>query len=168
MQQPPVTLRPARADDAPSMSRMSRDFIESGLDWRYTPQRIAALIADPQTCALTACCHDHDGDGAANGLCGYAMMQFGDEQAHLVLMCVAPAWRRQGIGRRLLEWLVASARVAGIASIDLELRLDNRAAGAFYETLGFAETAVVPGYYQGRIAARRMRRRLRAPDPPPG
>ena len=160
MDQPPVTLRLARPGDAPSMSRMSRDFIESGLDWRYTPRRIAALIADPQTAVLAAC-DSHD--GAALGLCGYAVMQFGDEQAHLALMCVAPARRRQGIGRRLLEWLVASARVAGIASIELELRVDNRRAEAFYETLGFVRTVLVPGYYEGRIAARRMRRRLREP-----
>ena len=93
-------------------------------------------------------------------------MQFGDERAHLVLMCVRPARRRQGVARRLLDWLEGSARVAGIVSIDLELRADNDGAHAFYRALGFGESAVVPGYYEGRVAARRMSLRLRPPAGP--
>ena len=159
----PLELRPARAGDAPAMARLSRDHIEAGLSWRYSPGRIAALIADAETAAVAACdavapLHD----GAAPGpLRAFAIMQFGDERAHLVLMCVAPEHRRRGVGRRLLGWLVASARVAGIAAIDLELRADNAAAHAFYRTLGFADTAVVPGYYEGRLPALRMRCQLR-------
>ena len=93
-------------------------------------------------------------------------MQFADEHAHLVLLCVRPAQQRRGIGRRLHEWLVASARVAGIASIRLELRADNAAALAFYQGLGFAETQWVPDYYDGRVAARRMSLPLRGGHEP--
>ena len=73
--------------------------------------------------------------------------------------------RHLGIGRRLIDWLVESARVAGIASIHLELRADNVSAQAFYRALGFSETLVVPGYYDGRVSARRMLRMLRSPRP---
>jgi ribosomal-protein-alanine N-acetyltransferase len=79
------------------------------------------------------------------------------------LLCVQPAQRRRGIARALYGWLVDSARVAGMASIQLELRADNTAALAFYQHLGFVETQTVPDYYVGRLAARRMRQRLR-PD----
>ena len=152
-----ITLRPARVDDALAMAAMSRDFIEAGLDWRYSPQRIARIIGDRETIALVAC--------DAAGVRGFAIMQFGDERAHLVLMCVQPAHRRLGIGRRLIEWLVESARVAGTVSIHLELRADNEGAQAFYRTLGFSETIVVAGYYEGRVSARRMLRLLRPPRP---
>ena len=159
MDEVPLRLRLARPHDAPAMSRMSRDFIEQGLDWCYSAPRVAALIADRETSAVAACA----GDGT---LRGFAIMQFGDERAHLVLMCVAPCGRRQGIGRALLGWLTETARVAGMGSIRLELRVDNAEAAAFYSSLGFCETAVVPGYYQGRVAARRMRLGLRAGDAP--
>lgn len=132
---------------------MSRELIEAGLDWRYTPRRVAALIGDPETVALVAC--------DASGIQGFAIMQFGDEQAHLILLCVRPAQQKRGIGRRLHEWLVGSARVAGIASIQLELRADNAVALAFYRRLGFTETQLVPGYYGSRFAARRMVLQLR-------
>lgn len=146
-------LRPARPADAPRMAAMSRDLIETGLGWRYSAARIARLIADPETVALVAC------DTA--GVQGFAIMQFGDETAHLVLLCVRPAWRRRGIGRRLVDWLLASARVAGLAAVALELRADNELARRFYAAQGFAETGLRDGYYEGRVAARQMRLRLR-------
>jgi ribosomal-protein-alanine N-acetyltransferase len=150
-----VTLRLARAADAPAMATMSRDLIETGLGWRYSPRRIAALIADPETVALVA----DDGHDVQ----GFAVMRFGgdDERAHLLLLCVRPAQRRGGVGRGLVEWLLASARVAGIASVHLELRIDNHGALDFYRTLGFGETLVVPAYYGGRVGAQRMMLPLR-------
>ena len=148
-----VTLRLAGAQDAPVMALMSRDLIEAGLAWRYSPRRVAALIAEDETAALVAC------DGTE--VLGFAVMQFGDERAHLSLLCVQPAHQGRGIARRLLEWLFESSRVAGIASIHLELRADNEAGRLFYRALGFNETNLVPGYYEGRFAARRMLRTLR-------
>ncbi len=147
-------LRPAWAHEARALAEMSRALIEAGLAWRYTPRRMAALISDSETVALVA--HDD------SRIQGFAVMQFGDEQAHLVLLCVQPAQRRCGIGRRLSQWLLESARVAGIDSIGLELRADNETALAFYRGLGFTETQMVPGYYDGQAAARRMTLRLRA------
>lgn len=143
------------------MAEMSRELVETGLGWRYTPPRISSLIGHPETVALVAC------DGAR--VLGFAVMQFGDLDAHLVLLCVRAAQQRRGIGRQLHEWLAASARVAGLASIQLELRADNDAALSFYRRLGFIETQWLPAYYDGLIAARRMRLplRLSAGSPPP-
>jgi ribosomal-protein-alanine N-acetyltransferase len=145
-------LRPARLSDAPAMAAMSRDLIEAGLPWRYTPPRMAALMRDRDNVALLAC------EGAQRH--GLAVMHFGDEHAHLMLLCVQPAQRHRGIGRGLLLWLVESARVAGVTTIDLELRADNASARAFYQRLGFVETLWLPGYYGSQVAARRMMLRL--------
>lgn len=150
----PMMLRPALGSEAEAMAEMSRRLIEAGLGWRYTPQRVAALIRHPETVALVA----HD----AVGLQGFAVMQFADTQAHLVLLCVQPALRQRGVGRSLMNWLLHSARVAGIESIALELRADNTAALAFYRRLGFTETLLVPAYYDGRVPAQRMTLTLRA------
>ena len=99
--------------------------------------------------------------GAAKPL-GFAIMRFGDERAHLILLAVEAPHQRRGVGRRLIEWLLESARVAGMSSIHVELRASNAAAYAFYRTLGFVETIRVPGYYQGRETALRMLRMLRS------
>jgi ribosomal protein S18 acetylase RimI-like enzyme len=154
-----LVFRPARLQDAPAMAEMSRDLVEAGLPWRYTSVRMRALIRDTDTMALLACDAQH--------MRGLAVMQFLDEHAHLSLLCVQQAQQRQGLGRRLMDWLEASARVAGIASIVLELRADNLAALSFYERIGFVQTKLVPDYYEGRLAARCMRRQLRAGAPEP-
>lgn len=153
-----ITLRLARKVDAAAIAAMSRVYIEAGLEWRYSADRVAHLIQDRDTASLVA----FDAQGRVHG---FAIMHFGDVRAHLVLLCVRPTYRRRGIGRRLIEWLLTSARVAGIESLHLELRVDNDDARAFYGKLGFIDAAVMPGYYDARVPAQRMVLMLRTPQP---
>lgn len=163
-----ITIRLAEPKDAQAIAVMSRDFIEAGLGWKYDAARVLRAIRDPETLAVVACEGAKSGRGA---IAGFAILEMGDERAHLVLLAVRPAHRRQGIGERLLEWLLESARTAGMASIHLELRSGNDAARRFYRAMGFYETVLVPGYYRGgegrKEGALRMLRVLRAPGPPP-
>ena len=148
-----IDLGFASARDARYLAVLARDLIEAGLGWGYRPNRIAALIRDPETVALVA--------RERSRPVGFAIMRFGDERAHLVLLAVQPAHQRRGIGRRLIEWQLESALVAGLTSVHVELRASNAAAYAFYRSAGFAETFRVPGYYGGRETALRMIRLLR-------
>jgi ribosomal protein S18 acetylase RimI-like enzyme len=52
-------------------------------------------------------------------------------------MGVLPSYRGQGLGRRLLEAAVAKSWAAGLERIELEVRVDNHAAIALYERIGF-------------------------------
>jgi len=148
-----LTLRLAAPADAAPIAMMSRELIETGLPWSWTPERVARNLAQHETLVLTA----RDG----KRLAGFAIMQFGEERAHLSLLAVRPDYQRQGVGRRMLEWLTESALTAGIASIHLELRETNRAARHFYLRQGYAETARIPGYYRGAETALRMLRDIR-------
>jgi [ribosomal protein S18]-alanine N-acetyltransferase len=164
-----ITIRPAEPRDAQAISAMSRDFIESGLGWKYDAARVLRAMRDRETLAAVAC---EGAKGATRGaVAGFAIMEFGDERAHLVLLAVRPSHRRLGIGQRLLDWLLESARVAGMASIHLELRAGNDAARRFYRAMGFYETVLVPGYYRSgegrKEGALRMLRVLRTPGPLP-
>jgi len=150
-----ITLQLAGRADAQTIATMSRDLVESGLGWEYRAERIRAMIADRDMVTLVA----RDGDR----LMGFASMSFGDEHAHLVLMAVRPAGQRRGIARRMTDWLLETAATAGVASIHLELRAQNKDAYAFYRALGFTETLRLPGYYRGLETAVRMIRVLRAP-----
>ena len=148
-----LTLKLAAPADAATIAAMSRELIEAGLPWTWTPERVARNLAQPDTLVLTA------RDGVP--LVGFAIMQFGDERAHLSLLAVRPDCQRQGVGRRMLEWLTASALTAGIASIHLELREANQGARRFYLQQGYAETVRIPGYYRGVETAVRMLREIR-------
>ena len=150
-----ITLQLASRGDAPAIAALSRDLVECGLGWEYRPERIRELIAARETVTIVA----RDGDRVM----GFAIMSFGEEYAHLVLMAVRPAGQRRGIARRMTQWLIETARTAGIASIHLELRAQNKDGFAFYRALGFSETLRLPGYYRGRETAIRMIRVLRPP-----
>ncbi len=146
-----LSLRLAQPAEAAAIAYLSRDLIEYGLGWRWTPARVAASIRAPDANVLVACIHDH--------IAGFAIMRYG-EDAHLDLLAVAPPYRRLGIGRQLLEWLEKCAVVAGIFSVTLEVRAGNEGAQLFYKRLGYRPLAHVPGYYQGIEAALRMGRDL--------
>ncbi len=170
-----ITIRLAEPRDAQSIATMSRDFIESGLGWKYDAARVLRAIRDRETLAVVAC-EGGRNPGAASAAprgaaAGFAIMEFGDERAHLVLLAVRPSHRRLGIGQRLLDWMLESARVAGMASIHLELRAGNDAARRFYRAMGFFETVLVPGYYRSgegrKEGALRMLRVMRTPGPVP-
>ena len=169
-----ITIRLAEARDAQAVAMMSRDFIEAGLGWKYDAARVMRAIRDRDTLVVVAC-EGGKGVGPASlsrgAITGFAIMEFGDERAHLVLLAVRPSHRRLGIGQRLLDWLLESARCAGMASIHLELRANNDAARRFYRAMGFYETVLVPGYYRSgegrKEGALRMLRVLRAPGPVP-
>lgn len=142
----------ARASDAREIAEMSRDFIEHGLSWSWTPARVLHFISGPESSVIVARRKDR--------IAAFAIMHFGDETAHLNLLAVAIAYRRQGLGRQLIDWLSATAIEAGVFRINLELRTQNSAACSFYERLGFERKGVIQGYYQGREAALRMSKRL--------
>ena len=146
------SLRLARLKDAPIIANLSRDLIEHGLRWRWTTARVQESIQAPDVNVLVACVEEN--------IAGFAIMRYGDDVAHLDLLAVAPAYRRAGIGRRLLEWLEECAMVAGIFKVGLELRAGNKDAQMFYERMGYYTLGQVPGYYQGVEAAIRMGRDL--------
>jgi ribosomal-protein-alanine N-acetyltransferase len=147
-----LSLRLARPADATTIANLSRDLIEYGLRWRWTPMRVAASIHDPDVNVLVARIRGH--------IAGFAIMRYGDEDAHLDLLAVAPPYRRLGVGRQLLEWLEKCAVVAGIFSVALEVRALNDGAQLFYKRMGYRTLVQLPGYYQGIEAAIRMGRDL--------
>ena len=147
-----ATLCLARSEDAEEIAGMSRDAIEEGLTWSWTPTRVRRSILSRESSVVVARREER--------VAAFAIMYFGDDVAHLNLLAVAAPHRRQGIGRRLIQWLSESAVEAGVFRIDLELRETNAGAREFYQNLGFQTRDIVQGYYQGREPALRMTRRL--------
>jgi ribosomal-protein-alanine N-acetyltransferase len=150
MTRPEIAL--ARRSDVVEIALMSRDLIEKGLRWSWTPSRVAASVRSSNTIVVVA--------RAVDRIAGFGIMRYGDEEAHLDLLGVGHDYRREGLGRRLVEWLEKPALLAGISAVFLEVRGSNRGAQAFYERLGYRKLAHIAHYYQGREAAMRMGREL--------
>lgn len=138
--------------DARRVAAMSRDFIEVGLGWRWTADRILHCLNDKATNVVVAEQYDK--------LAGFAIMEYGDDKAHLLLLAVLEQARRQRIGSTLVSWLESTALTAGIANIFLEARTRNEAARAFYRALGYREIKLIRGFYRGREDGVRMAKDL--------
>lgn len=149
-----LSLGPARIGDAPAIANMSRALIEPGLPWSWTPKRVAAHMRQRENLVITA------QDGGA--LVGFVMAQFYTETVHVTLLGVAGTHQRRGLGRRLITWVEESATIAGLFTINLEVRASNHSARKFYAALRYTESGATPGYYSGIEDAVRFSRDLRA------
>lgn len=83
------------------------------------------------------------------------------DEAHLIDLLVAPAARRHGFGRALLETLLAHARARDLRVVLLEVRRDNQAAQRLYARLGFEEVGERKAYYSDGEDALLLRLTLR-------
>lgn len=145
-------LRPARPAEAVEIAVMSRDLVESGLGWTWTPDRVREQIRCRDSCVLVA--------PGARRLRGFGVMYFATAEAHLLLLAVRPEDRGRGLGRSLLHWLELSAQACGIGTVYLEVRADNIGAQRFYHRLGYRILGRLRGYYEGRVSALCMGRDL--------
>ena len=94
-----------------------------------------------------------------NRLASYLVARIGDrivayggmwlmvDEAHITTFAVHPAWRRQGIGERLLVAFLDLAADRHAREATLEVRLSNLAARRLYEKYGFRPVGLRPRYY---------------------
>lgn len=105
--------------------------------WRAA-QFADSLVAGHQLLGLQAA------DGT---LLGFAVWSQVLDDAELLDIGVAPACRRQGLGQRLLDAVMAAARAQGAQRLLLEVRAGNLAAQALYQRAGFQLSGRRKGYY---------------------
>ena len=96
---------------------------------------------------------------AEEELVGYAGLCDYPDEAFVQTMAVAPAAQGRGVGRLLLEELLAEADRRRQRVVSLEVRADNEAAQRLYARHGFTRTGVRRGYYPGGVDALVLTRR---------
>lgn len=84
---------------------------------------------------------------ADNVICGYGIVSMALDEAHLLNLCIARDYRRQGLAQLLLEHLVREVRVHSMDRLFLEVRPSNKAALRLYRQQGFRVIGRRPGYY---------------------
>ena len=107
---------------------------------------------------------------SGDGLMGYGVLSVGADEAHLLNLCVDPAWQGHGLGRRLLKRMVDLARWHMADRVFLEVRPSNPNAIALYASEGFLRIGQRPRYYpakDGREDAIVMALELLAPGAAP-
>ncbi len=147
-----LELKLATQQDSVTISRMSAALIEQGLPQTWSARRVRHHIRRKDSVVLIA--------RDAEQVMGFAVMEFGEHSAHLDLLAVSTLARRQGLARRMVEWLHDTAITAGIFSIHLELRVSNGVALKFYTAMGYRQTDFKSRYYWATEGAICMKRYL--------
>jgi len=111
----------------------------------WSKQNMRSELLSPHTVYLVAF-----DDGAPEVTSGYAglLAPRGGGQADIQTIAVADDARRRGLGRELMNALIAAASERGATEVFLEVRADNPGAQELYRSLGFEQIAVRPRYYQ--------------------
>ncbi len=78
---------------------------------------------------------------------GYGVMSVAAGEAQILNICIDPEMQGQGLGRRLLQHLIAEAGRRSADTLFLEVRESNRVAAALYGSMGFNELGRRRDYY---------------------
>ena len=109
----------------------------------WTAPALAALLDSPGVFALGA--HEDE-----TGQARVIVLRAVADEAEVLTLAVAPAFRRRGLGADLLEAGLVLAGLQGAESAFLEVAQDNHAALALYNKAGF-DTVGRRGAYYARV-----------------
>jgi ribosomal-protein-alanine N-acetyltransferase len=87
-----------------------------------------------------------DGEDRVLGYGGLAVAP--PDEGWIQNIAVARSAQRHGLGRDLMDALLARAKAAGVAAVLLEVAVDNVPAQRLYASYGFDGVGVRKGYYQ--------------------
>lgn len=153
-----VTLVPLTAEHA----RDAADVHAATFARPWTDGEIADLLSRPNVFGYAA----RPAQGGV-ALTGFVLVRLAADEAEILTIAVRPDWQGYGVGRRLMDQVLAHAHRERLASLFLEVDEANAAALALYRKLGFAAVGERPGYYRDRQGERRraivMRRDLASP-----
>jgi ribosomal-protein-alanine N-acetyltransferase len=107
----------------------------------WSRSMFAGELAKPSSICLAAV------DSEQDELVGYLIISRYVDAWHVMNIAVAPAYRRKGIARALMERLFEVTERDARRGYTLEVRVSNDAAISLYEALGFRARGIRRGYY---------------------
>ncbi len=145
-----ISLVPVSTLDLPVLATLHGACFDEG--WGLG--LLGSILADPNAFGLLA---RHRSWPA-----GFLLCRVVHDEGEVLSLGVAPAFRRRGLARRLLDEARQRTAAAGARFLCLEVAEDNRAARALYRATGFAEVERRPEYYRrpGGVAVAALTLRL--------
>lgn len=144
-----LLIRDFHPKDLPHVTTLISDIF----DRNYNPNFYLSLYEGWRSGFLVA----EDEKGVIGVL---ASMISGAKEARILLMAVRPELRGRGIGTGMLREFISRCFVAGMKTVCLEVRINNKRAIQFYNNQGFDIITMLPNYYEDGGAGYLMRRAL--------
>jgi ribosomal-protein-alanine N-acetyltransferase len=110
----------------------------------WDEEAMAQFLSSPEALCLIGSVADSSGGIMA----GLLIARTAADEAEILTFGVAPACRRAGLGRALLQEAIALLRDAGLKRLYLEVAEENAAARRLYHAFGAVPVGKRPGYYE--------------------
>jgi ribosomal-protein-alanine N-acetyltransferase len=117
-------------------------------DEAWSPFTVRQVLAMPGAFGLLAVPPASSAAAVEPNPFGFALARRAADECELLSLAVLPARRGTGIGRLLLDAVIARAQTGGAGSVFLEVAEDNAIAQALYRHAGFRPVGRRPGYYR--------------------
>ena len=85
-----------------------------------------------------------------------------EKKAKILMLAILESYRRKAIGTQLLQKFLTYCSTNKIRIVELEVRITNSSALAFYQKNSFIIIEKIKGFYQNKEDAYCMQRKLRA------
>jgi len=137
----------ATPEDIPSLTGLLDELF--GMEVEFTPDHEAQrrglmmILGDPHIGHIFVARHDGVIIGMANLLYSVSTA-LGERVGILEDVILLPAYRSQGVGRKLLEYLIQTAHQNGCRRITLLTDKENLGGQKFYTGLGFNPSSMIP------------------------
>lgn len=131
----PPALSEAGVKDAAAFAALHAQAFRRG----WSEEEFERLLLDRNVVAHRAM--------AGRKLAGFVLSRFAADEAEILSIAVAPAWRGRGLARRLLDLHLRRLVGIGVATLFLEVDEANRPARRLYDRARFREVARRPAYY---------------------
>lgn len=142
-------LSVAHLPDAAAIAALHAQSFRRG----WGEDEVAALLADKSVIGHRAM--------ARATMAGFILSRATLDEAEILSVAVAPAWRGRKLSRRLLDFHLRALAGRAVRAIFLEVDETNAPARALYAGAGFRQVGERLGYYAGAGRALIMRRDLR-------
>jgi ribosomal protein S18 acetylase RimI-like enzyme len=141
-----IVVREARPSDLDAIARLENESFESD---RVSRRSLREFLRARHRPVIAATIDDE--------IAGYALVALrkGARAVRIYSLAVGARFARRGVGRALMQACEAYARRHGRSALTLEVRYDNAAAIALYESLGFRQFGEHAHYYSDGATALR-------------
>lgn len=131
-------------DDLDQIMAVMEDAFDPAWGEAWTRRQVGDSLAFPHTYYRLI---RESGADAVAPADGFTLVRAAPGEEELLLIAVRPDRRGRGLGRRLLDQVLADARERGAERVFLEMRYNNPAA-ALYSAVGFEPIGQRKDYYR--------------------
>ena len=141
-------LSAARPRDAAAIAALHAASFRRG----WAEDEVYALLADKAVIGHRAM--------VRRAMVGFVISRVAADEAEILSLAIAPAWRGRGLSRPLLDFHMRALAGRAVCAIFLEVDEHNAPALRLYGGAGFRQVGQRRGYYAGSASALILRRDL--------